>query len=58
MGAAGKCGRKSKYGKGIKTKTISIRVPVELHDELKALLNNVVELEINKNGNTNKENKG
>lgn len=58
MGVAGKCGRKAKYGKGVKTKTISVRVPVELHDELKSLLNNVVELEINKNGNTNKENKG
>lgn len=51
MGVAGKCGRKSKYGKGVKTKTISIRVPVELHDELKALLNNVVEKEINKINN-------
>ena len=59
MGVAGKCGRKAKYGKGVKTKTISIRVPENMHAKLQSFLIEMVELEIEKeNGRANEENKG
>lgn len=59
MGVAGKCGRKSKYGKGVKTKTISIRVPEKMHAKIRNFLIEMVELEIEKeNGCANEENQG
>ena len=59
MGVAGKCGRKAKYGKGVKTKTISVRVPEKLHAKIRNFLIEMVELEIEKeNGRANEENQG
>ena len=51
MGVAGKCGRKAKYGKGVKTKTISVRVPEKLHAKIREFLIEMVELEIKKQSN-------
>lgn len=54
MGVAGKCGRKAKYGKGVKTKTISVRVPEKLHAKIRNFLIEMVELEIKKENGNNK----
>lgn len=53
MGIAGKCGRKAKYGKGVKTKTVSVRVPEKLHAKIRNFLIEMVELEIEKHNNKN-----